>query len=165
MRYAPDDFKFFPYIKSFSLNEVVKSKSKRLTTTQIKIYGYIYSWVEAGYFCRVSITKISEYLTCATSTVEVGIKRLEALGWITVEHGQRPEGSMKNVCNIYSIRRKPKATEGLKKVEKATKETKPKKTPAEIKRDNIWLINKFMDQIGTNYHDKKMITNLLESNP
>ncbi len=160
--YAPEKFKFIPYVKSFDLNDGIKNKNKkrRLSPTQIRLYGYIYSWFEAGYFCEVSEVKISEYLGCATSTVEVAIKRLEELGWVHVEHGKRPDRSAKNECNVYTIKRKPKALKTVKAEKKpieAVAEATPKKTEAEIKNSTIYAISKMMNQININYDDKKWI--------
>ena len=156
LNYAPQYFKFFAHVKSFNLNEGILVKSKRLSKTQIQIYGYIYGWNDDGYFCEVSMNKIAEYLNCSPTTVEKGIPKLEKLGWIKVVHGKKPEGSAKNVCNIYSVKRKPIAMR-TPKAEKKPIQAKPKKTPAEIKNNTIWAIGKMMNQIGINHDDKKWI--------
>ncbi len=156
LNYAPENFKFFPHVKTFSLNDGVKTP-ERLTPSQIKVYGYIYSWFEAGFFCKVSIIAIAEYFSCSHSTVEVAVCRLEELGWIKVEHGKRPERSSKNKCNIYRIKRKPLALKAVKAEKKQPAKTKPKKNAAEVKNSTIYAITKMMSQIGINYDDKKWI--------
>lgn len=136
-------------------------KKKRLTPIQIKIYGYIYSWNEAGYLCEVSIIGIKDYLICSHTTIEVGIKKLEKLGWISIDHGKRPDGSAKNKCNVYTIKRKPKATVGTDPAVKPEATLKLEKSEAEKNKGKVYAITRLMNQLGIAYDTKKSIESTL----
>ena len=156
LSYAPEDFKFFEHVKSFRLNKG-KSKENRLTPLQVNIYGYIYGWCESGNICEVSMDEIAEYFSCSPTTIQNAIPRMEQLGWIKVVHGKRPEKSSKNVCNIYTIKRKPTAKKGLKPATKDDKKEKVVKTEAEIKKGKIYLCMKMMGELDIDFDEKKAI--------
>jgi hypothetical protein len=100
--------KFRKFIKLFDLNDGVK-KSKHLTPAQIRVYGYLHSWWENHETGNRECYKtIAANCGVARSTFALAIVKLEALGWIAVQHGARISET-KNECNVYQIARMPEA--------------------------------------------------------
>lgn len=159
LTFASDTVKFIPYTKNFDLNDGV-TKKNRLSKAQIAVYGYIYSWCESGYYCPTSEIKMARYLNCVKSTIELAVKKLEDLGWITVIHGKRPDGAAKNANNSYSIKRKPKALRAPKAV-KAPKQPKTVKTAAEQRLSTVYGMERMMCDIGIDYDTRMMIKSTL----
>ena len=110
--------KFHAHIRIYDLNEFVK-KENRLTTSEIKIYGYIHGWCKDTSICIDSFSSLSKNCKVARSTAELAIKRLEKLGWIVVIHGARIHGGAKNQCNQYQILKTPPLKTGNKQVKKS----------------------------------------------
>lgn len=99
---------------SFDLNEGIE-KSNRLTSSQLKIYGFIYGFNVKKSTCKVSFDGLVRGAEVVRSTAQVAVGRLETLGWITVAHGACVKGGARNECNIYSIKKWPKIKKAIPK--------------------------------------------------
>ena len=137
--------KYHEHIRIFKLNEGVIQEN-RLSSGQIKIYGYIYGWCADAGRCVTSIRALADSCSLQPSTCQLAIIRLEALGWIAVQHGARSHGGAKNVCNQYQILKTPPLKEGKKQVKKRS--LSDVKTETEKKRAKIFVIDKMLSQIN-----------------
>ena len=137
--------KYHEHIRIFKLNEGV-IKESRLSAGQIKIYGYIFGWCADAGRCVTSIRALADVCGLQPSTCQLAIARLEALGWVAVQHGARVQGGAKNVCNQYQILKTPALQTGKKQVKKRS--ISDVKSETEKRCGKIFVIDKMLTQIN-----------------